>query len=109
MRKLTLLFLLVMLSSAAFAQRIQRVKGKVVDKESNSPLIGVTVGVIDLPTPLGSATDINGSFIIDKVPVGKHTIKISYIGYADVTLYDVLVTSAKETILNIELEEQAIK
>jgi hypothetical protein len=100
-----LLFLLI--PAISMAQRTQRIRGKVVDKESRAPLIGVTVGITDLP--LGNVTDEQGNFTIDKVPVGKHAVRITYMGYRDLILYEVLVTSAKETILNVELEEEAIK
>lgn len=104
-----LFLLLLLLPGICQAQRMQRIKGTVVDKESKIPLPGVTIAVADLAPPLGTVTDDKGNFIIDSVPVGKHTITISYIGYQGSTQGDVLVTSAKEVILPVELEEQAVK
>lgn len=91
------------------AQRVQRIKGVVLEKESKAPLIGVSIGVTDLPTPIGGVTDMDGKFVIENVPVGKHTITVSYVGYQSITLNDVLVTSAKEVILPLEMEEMAVK
>ena len=105
----TLLLVVLILPQLCSAQHMQRIKGKVMDKESRSALIGVTIGLVDVPTPMGAATDIDGNYVIDSVPVGKHTIQVSYIGYRNVTLYDVLVTSAKEVMLNVEMEEAAVK
>jgi len=108
MRKiLSLLILLV--PALCMAQRVQRIKGTVLDKESKIALIGVTIGVTDITPAIGSVTDVNGSFVIENVPVGKHSIAISYIGYQSITLNDVLVTSAKEVVLPLELEESAVK
>jgi hypothetical protein len=91
------------------AQRLQRIKGTVRDKESKMPLAGVSVGVMDVVPAIGTATDADGNFVIDSVPVGKHTLTVSYMGYLSATMNDVLVTSAKEVVLPVELEEQAVK
>jgi hypothetical protein len=91
------------------AQRTQRVKGIVADKESKSPLVGVTISVTSVTPAIGTVTDLNGNYIIENVPVGKHNLSITYIGYQSVTLHDILVTSAKETIVPIEMEESAVK
>lgn len=105
----TILFVFILLPSLVFAQRVQRIKGTVVDKESHVPLPGVSLGVTDVTPAIGAATDADGHFTIEGVPVGKRTITISYIGYQGRVLSDVLVTSAKEVILPVELEEQAVK
>ena len=99
----------IVLPILCFAQRTQVVKGKVVDKESRSPLIGVNVGVTDMSPAIGTVSDLNGEFSIDSVPVGKHTITVSYVGYQSRVLPEVLVTSAKEVVLPLELEESAVK
>ncbi len=104
-----ILFFLLLSPALCIAQRLQRIKGAVVDKESKVPLAGVSVGVTDLTSPIGAVTDINGNFIIENVPVGKHTVTVSYIGYQSYTLNDVLITSAKEIVLPVELEEMAVK
>jgi hypothetical protein len=104
-----LAFIILILPQICFAQHTQRMKGKVVDKESKTTLIGVSIGIVDLPQPLGAVTDVDGNYVIDSVPVGKHTIQVSYMGYRSITLYDILVTSAKEVMLNVEMEEAAVK
>jgi hypothetical protein len=91
------------------AQRYQRVRGTVTDKESKITLPGATVSVADLVPPPGGVCDENGMYHIDSVPVGKHTIVVSYMGYESRTIADVLVTSAKEVILPVELEEKVVK
>ncbi len=104
-----LFLLLFLLPAMCVAQRVQRIKGTVVDKESRATLAGVSVGVTDLSPAIGSVTDADGRFVIENIPVGKHTITVSYLGYQGKTLSDVLVTSAKEVILSIEMEEAAVK
>lgn len=107
--KLLTVLIALLLPVGSFAQRMQRIKGHVADKESKIALIGVTIAVMDITPAPGGVTDENGNFIIDSVPVGKHTIAISYIGYEGRTMTDVLVTSAKEVVLPVELEEKSVK
>lgn len=105
MKKLLGLFsLLLLILNTINAQNIhQSIRGRIVDKESQSPLIGVTIMVLD--TSIGTITDGEGYFKLSNIPLGRHKIKISYIGYKELLLSDIVVNSAKEVILNIELEE----
>ena len=99
------LLLLLLAPAICIAQRLQTVRGRIIDKDSKSPLLGAIVGLTDFSTPVGAATDNNGDFVIENVSTGKHTLSISLMGYKPVTLTDVLVISAKETVLEIEMEE----
>lgn len=108
-QRILICLLIVLLPVVACAQRLQRVRGTVTDKESKMTLPGVTVVIADLSPAPGGVTDDNGNFVIDSVPVGKHSIRVSYMGYESRTLSDILVTSAKEVILPVELEEQVVK
>ena len=92
----------------AFAQLTQVVRGTVLDKESHTPLEGVVVVLLD-NTAFVNTTDSNGSFLLDKVPVGKHTLQLNAVGYQPVTMPEVLVTTGKEVVLPLEMEESADK
>jgi len=98
-------------STLAFGQDLtQTVRGTVVDKESQFPLPFVNVVIKSLPDAnLGATTDENGVFRIDGVPLGRQSIEATYIGYQAVTLDGIVITSAKEMILKIEMEESATK
>ncbi|MCB0700514.1 MAG: TonB-dependent receptor [Chitinophagales bacterium] len=85
------------------------VKGKVTDKESGISLVGVTVAMIDTEPSTGTVTDENGYYELKDIPVGKHTIQLSFIGYNNITVPGVLVTSAKEVVLDFKMEESATK
>jgi hypothetical protein len=108
MRKFSFL-LFLLLPVFCFAQRLQVIKGRIVDKESRIPVTGARVAVTDLQPVIGVVTDTNGDFIIENVPLGKHTIVVSGMGYQSNTMNGVLVTSARQVILPIELEESAVK
>ncbi|MCX7798272.1 MAG: carboxypeptidase-like regulatory domain-containing protein, partial [Melioribacter sp.] len=74
-------FLLIFLvtSHLIYSQGTGSVSGRVIDKSTKEPLIGANVVVLN--TSLGAATDYEGKFVIHHIPVGKHTLQISYIGY----------------------------
>lgn len=95
-------------SLPAFAQTTQTLRGRVVDEVSKTPLIGVNVVVLNVTNDgqtLGSTTDVDGYFKITNVPLGRQTIKISYVGYDDQVLPNTIVTAGKEVVLNLELTE----
>ena len=110
MKRLTgVLFLFFLITGITKAQDItQTIRGTVVDQESKFPLIGVTVQLLGGEEVKGAITDINGSFRLEEVPVGRQSIKVSYIGYEDVNLDDLILTSGKELILEIEMFEGGV-
>ncbi len=103
------ILLLAMAPMVTMAQRMQRIRGTVTDKESKMVLPGVVVVVIDLKPSPGGVTDADGQYVIDSVPVGKHTIEVRCVGYESRILREVLVTTAKEVLLPVELEEKVVE
>ena len=93
-----------------FAQQmpVQSIRGTVVDKTSQSPLPGANVTVLTTDPLLGASSDQEGKFIITNVPTGRHRIQISFVGYSSITLDNQMVTSGKEMVLDIKMEENAI-
>ncbi len=101
------LFLLV---HTVFAQNgTQTIRGTILDKQSEMPLIGVAVEVLNLETTLGTTANIEGSFEIQGVPVGRQTLRFSYLGYNTITIPNVIVTSGKEVIMDVSMEESVIE
>jgi hypothetical protein len=87
------------------AQSGQLVKGKVIDAESQQPVIGASVIINSLNPLVGTITDVDGNFRIEKVPIGRHGFKISSIGYDDTFLQEINVGAGKEVELTIRLTE----
>src|SRR5687768_1508099 len=83
----------------------QTIRGTVIDADSKSPLIGANLKVLELDTAIVAATDIDGKFRLENVPVGRRSIVITFIGYEEVLLNNVIVGSGKEVVLNIEMHE----
>ncbi len=87
----------------------QTIRGTVVDADTKSPLIGANISIANTDPFLGAVTDVDGNFKIDQVPVGRHTVQISYLGYENQVLSNQLIGSGKQLILNIELTESIKK
>lgn len=100
-RYFSLVFLLLM-SGFAFAQN-GSIAGRVVDYKTKEAIIGASVVIQG--TTVGSATDIDGNFLINNVKPGTYTIVVSYIAYKTQTIPDVLVESGNKTTLTIDLPE----
>jgi len=107
-----LFFLLIFItcSSTAFSQITlkQTVRGIIIDADTKTPLIGATIIVEGIDPIMGTIADFDGNFRFDAVPVGRHNFKISYVGYEPFTVSEVLVSSGKEVVLNIELKESSL-
>lgn len=101
--KTILLFSFFVLPVALQAQTTQTVRGQVIDKETQIPLIGATLQI--LGSNAGTATDVNGNFRFPNIPTGRITLQISYLGYEPRQIAELEVNSGKELVLQIELKE----
>lgn len=89
--------------------RRQTVRGTVVDAVTGEPLVGANVVLSDANPLIGTATDQQGEFELTDVPLGRHDIQVSFLGYKPIVLNSVLISSGRETVLNIRLEEQVFE
>ena len=67
-------------------------------------MIGVTI-TVENGTTIGAVSDIEGNFVINNVPVGRHSVRATYIGYEPVLLKEQLVSSGKELVLTLRMRE----
>ncbi|NER17006.1 TonB-dependent receptor [Spongiivirga citrea] len=81
------------------------IKGLVTDKQSEIPLEGATIELFNTQSSKGVVTDSDGYFRLENVPVGRQTIRVSYIGFETTTIPNIVVTSGKDAVVNINLVE----
>jgi TonB-dependent receptor len=67
-----------LLSTVAFAAN-GTIAGSVKDAQSGEALPGANILIVG--TSIGAASNLNGEYVLPKVPVGEYTIRVSYIGY----------------------------
>ncbi|MEP2935580.1 MAG: TonB-dependent receptor [Gilvibacter sp.] len=99
--------ILVSLTLTLTAQNSARdvtVKGLIIDKASEQPLIYATVSFLDAQKNVvtGGITDDNGKYTV-AVPIGTYTIQYDYISYQTITRNNVSITK------NIELPTVAME
>lgn len=102
--KLIIVFNLIVLNTFVAQTITQTYRGIVIDKQSQIPIPGAVVQVINSEPPLNTVTDKEGKFKITNIPIGRWQLKVHYFGYTDRYLQVILI-SGKEGYSTIELEE----
>jgi hypothetical protein len=106
MTKQILSFILFSIPFFVSAQSTQTVRGTIADKISQQSLPGASVVVLNSDPFIGSTTDADGNFKLTGVPVGKQTLKITFMGYKEIVMQNLSVNAGKELVLTIGLEEE---
>jgi hypothetical protein len=97
-----IIFALSFLPLALDAQNnLQNIRGTVVDKLSQSALFGASIQIIIVSENKGTTTDENGQYTLADLAPDRYEVRVSYLGYKDVIVPNVVVTSGKEVILDI--------
>ena len=74
----------------------QTIRGRILDRDSQTPLIGANVVVTSMNPIRGASTDENGFFSIPGLPLGRHTLIAQYIGFDAAKIPELLLTAAKK-------------
>ncbi len=109
MRTLFILIGIVVCLSGYSQSVTQTIKGNVSEKISHEPLPFASIVIQDIEQAIGTTSDVNGDFLLENVPVGRRNIQISMLGYETFNVRNLLITSGKEVVLNIELQQQNTK
>jgi TonB-dependent receptor len=104
MRLIYSLLISVIFSITTFGQS-GSLKGILKDSKTQEPIIGATVVVVG--TSLGAASGIDGDFLIQGIPAGSHSIKITSVGYAPKQMDNVTIESSNTTVVNTSMDEEA--
>jgi outer membrane receptor protein involved in Fe transport len=75
--------------------------GTVVDGDFGGGLPGASVLVVEQGT--GAATDIDGNYRIDRLPVGTYTVRYSFTGYATQVVENVEIAAGEPVEINVTL------
>lgn len=95
----------MMISAISFAQNNkQNIRGVVLDKLSQTPIIGATIAVQNSTKQV--QTDNSGNYLLNDMAPDRYEIKVFFSGYKEVIIPNVIVTSGKEVILDITMEDE---
>jgi len=81
------------------------IKGQLTDVVTNAPI--AFGDVLVMGTDRGTSTDVDGYYEIVGVAPGLYAIRASYLGYKDLTVFEIQVTTARPVVVNFALEAQA--
>jgi TonB dependent receptor/Carboxypeptidase regulatory-like domain len=84
------------------AQYTQQLRGTVIDQILQKPLANATVTIKE--TGKSVVTDEEGVFRFAAIGVGSYRITISYTGFKEGVLENIIVNSGKETVVTVALE-----
>ena len=103
------MMLVSLLAAAQGNYLTQTIKGVVTDEQSGNVLGNVTVRLEALTPANTVISDSSGNFRLQHVPVGRQTIRVSFVGYEEAIVQNIEVTSSKEVVLEIRLKERVKK
>ncbi|MDE2995820.1 MAG: TonB-dependent receptor [Bacteroidota bacterium] len=84
-----------------------KIAGTVIDALTGDPLPGVNVFIEG--TTQGTATDLNGEYIILRVRPGSYDVRASFIGFASQVVQGVKVEVDQTTRVNFRLSEEVLE
>ena len=103
------LFLLLVIPQAVWGQNTQVIRGTIIDQQSETPLIGVAIELLSVEPIQGEVTDLEGGFSLRDIPLGRHTLRLSYLGFETITIPNIIVDAGKETVLNLSMQESLLE
>jgi len=108
MNKKIIIFSLFIILYATILQAASKgtITGLVTEIKTGKKLPGVNIQIKG--TLLGASSDINGQFIIPRVPAGNYTLRASMIGHLPHKISDVWVEPGKKAKVSFKLEETTI-
>ncbi|MBO3698696.1 TonB-dependent receptor [Roseivirga sp. E12] len=95
----------VLIVKAPVVKIYQTVRGTIIDHETKQPIPGANVIIMGIEPLTGASTDLYGRFKIEKVPVGRQSIRATFSGYKPYLQQNILVDAGKESVINITLSE----
>ncbi len=107
MRTMTrsILGLFLLLPAALFSQT-GAIRGQVTDARSGELLVGARVVIVDTKPGKGAATDVNGMFLVQKLPSGEYTVRVMYVDYQTFTLSGVKVSAGETTEISVAMRKE---
>lgn len=107
MKRITNFLLTVtLIFCGAVSMQAETLRGTVKDAITGEPLIGATVKIVELENAAAIA-DIDGKYQINLTKGGRYTIEANYVGYEPSVTKEILISGAKEVVLDITLRENS--
>lgn len=101
--------MLFLIKATLFSQDLtQTIRGTILEKQTQSPLPGAVIQLLTNASVQPVSTDENGKFKLTLVPIGRHQLKCSLLGYKEKYI-TIILNSGKESVVTLELEENVLQ
>ncbi len=108
MNRFLIILLLLFVYGISYSQSLtQNIRGQVIEATTLEPIPFATILILGTSPPVGTTTDIDGNYILEEVPLGRYDLQFSFIGYNPVIVPELILTSAKEVVLDVQLNESS--
>ena len=84
-----------------------KISGEVIDSQTGDPIVGATIRVVG--TNMATRTDDDGEYFIINIPIGKHDLAVSSMGYEAITKKDVRVLVDLTTPVDFLVDKDAVE
>ncbi|MBP6672277.1 MAG: carboxypeptidase-like regulatory domain-containing protein, partial [Bacteroidetes bacterium] len=111
MRSFITLFVFLFTLTLTAQESQPKLTGKIVGHVKNyaTKEAVVSATVVIQGTTLGAATDLDGNFVINNVPVGTYVLRASALGFQTKVRTDVVVAVGKPADIHFELMESSVE
>ncbi len=111
MRTFTTLLVFLFTLSLTAQESQQKLTGKIVGHVKNyaTKEAVVSATVVIQGTTLGAATDLDGNFVINNVPIGTYVLRASALSFQTMVRTDVVVSVGKPADIHFELMESTVE
>ena len=101
-------FLIVLFfGNFTYAAEVGKIAGGVVDRTTKQPLPGVNVTI--LGTNMGAATDINGKYLIENVPIRDYSLQANMMDYKPLVKIRIYPIPNRTIVIDFELEQSMLE
>ena len=99
-------FCCLLFPGAIFSQELSGIiRGEIVNSETRRTISGAAIILTDIVPTCGTVSGDEGLFVFNNVPVGRHCLVVSFLGYSEVKINNIEIISGKEYVLTIEMSE----
>jgi hypothetical protein len=99
-----LCFLFMLLGPLSINAQTGIIEGRIANKLNNEPLPFATVQIVG--TTKGGQTDVDGKYKIEGLDAKLYSIKVTFVGFKEQSVFEIQVLNSKPTLLNFDLEEE---
>lgn len=85
----------------------QTLRGTIIDAFTSAPVPGAVVEITNSEPKINCLSKEDGTFCLNNIPLGRHTVEVSFMGYNKSTSSNIALNAGKESVVEIKLEEKA--